>query len=157
MRIGHGYDLHRLEAGRPLVLGGIRIDHDYGPLAHSDGDVALHALCDALLGAAALGDIGQIFPDTDPAHAGADSRELLREVRDRVAAAGYAPHNIDITIIAERPKLAPHIPAMRETLSGLLALPLSAVSIKAKTSEGVGPIGFHQAIAAHAICLISER
>lgn len=156
MRIGHGYDLHRLEAGRPLFLGGIRIDHDHGPVAHSDGDVALHALCDALLGAASLGDIGQMFPDTDPAHAGADSKELLRKVRDRVAAAGYAPHNVDITIIAERPRLAPHIPAMRETLCNLLALPGGSVSIKAKTAEGVGPIGFHQAIAAHAVCLMTE-
>lgn len=156
MRIGHGYDLHRLEAGRPLVLGGVRIDHDRGPVAHSDGDVALHALCDALLGAAALGDIGQMFPDTDPAHAGADSKELLRKVRDRVAAAGYAPRNIDITIITERPRLAPHIAAMRAILCHLLALPDSCVSIKAKTSEGVGPIGLQQAIAAHAVCLMNE-
>jgi 2-C-methyl-D-erythritol 2,4-cyclodiphosphate synthase len=157
MRIGHGYDLHALEAGRRLVLGGVDIAHDRGPIAHSDGDVLLHALADALLGAAALGDIGQHFPDTDPAYAGADSRVLLRAVMARLAAAGYAVLNVDATVLAQRPKLAPHRDAMRANIAADLGIDIGAVSVKATTTEGLGPIGRQEAIAAHAVCLIGPR
>jgi 2-C-methyl-D-erythritol 2,4-cyclodiphosphate synthase len=157
MRIGHGYDLHALAEGRRLVLGGVDIAHDRGPVAHSDGDVLLHALADALLGAAALGDIGQHFPDTDPAYAGADSRVLLREVMARVQAAGYAVTNVDATVLAQRPKLAPHRDAMRANIAADLGIDIGAVSVKATTTEGLGPIGRQEAIAAHAVCLIGPR
>lgn len=154
MRIGHGYDLHALADGRRLVLGGVEIPHDRGPIAHSDGDVLLHALADALLGAAALGDIGQHFPDTDPAYSGADSRVLLRRVVALVQAAGYAVANVDVTVLAQRPKLAPHRDAMRANMAADLGLDIDAVSVKATTTEGLGPVGRGEAIAAHAVCLL---
>jgi 2-C-methyl-D-erythritol 2,4-cyclodiphosphate synthase len=156
MRIGHGYDLHALAAGRRLVLGGVEIAHDRGPIAHSDGDVLLHALADALLGAAALGDIGQHFPDNDPAYAGADSRALLRRVTALVRAAGYTVANVDVTVLAQRPKLAPHRDAMRANIAADLGLDIGAVSVKATTTEGLGPVGREEAIAAHAVCLLLE-
>ncbi len=154
MRIGHGYDLHALAPGRRLVLGGVQIPHSHGPIAHSDGDVLLHALADALLGAAALGDIGQHFPDTDPAYAGADSRALLRRVAALVRDAGYAAVNVDATVLAQRPKLAPHRDAMRANIAADLGLDIGAVSVKATTTEGLGPVGRGEAIAAHAVCLL---
>jgi 2-C-methyl-D-erythritol 2,4-cyclodiphosphate synthase len=157
MRIGHGYDLHALADGRRLVLGGVEIPHDRGPIAHSDGDVLLHALADALLGAAALGDIGQHFPDTDPAYSGADSRVLLRGVVGLVQAAGYATSNVDVTVLAQRPKLAPHRDAMRANIAADLGLDIGAVSVKATTTEGLGPVGRGEAIAAHAVCLLLPR
>ena len=154
MRIGHGYDLHALAAGRRLVLGGVEIPHERGPIAHSDGDVLLHALADALLGAAALGDIGQHFPDTDPAYCAADSRALLRRVVALVREAGYAVANVDVTVLAQRPKLAPHRDAMRANIAADLGLDVGAVSVKATTTEGLGPVGRQEAIAAHAVCLL---
>jgi 2-C-methyl-D-erythritol 2,4-cyclodiphosphate synthase len=154
MRIGHGYDLHALAPGRRLVLGGVDIPHSHGPIAHSDGDVLLHALADALLGAAALGDIGQHFPDTDPAYAGADSRVLLRRVEALVRDAGYGVVNIDATVLAQRPKLAPHRDAMRANIAADLGLDIGAVSVKATTTEGLGPVGRGEAISAHAVCLL---
>ncbi len=156
MRIGHGYDLHALAPARPLVLGGVQIPHSHGPIAHSDGDVLLHALADALLGAAALGDIGQHFPDTDPAYAGADSRLLLRRVVALVREAGYSVVNIDATMLAQRPKLAPHRDAMRANIAADLGLDIDAVSVKATTTEGLGPVGRGEAIAAHAVCLLAR-
>ena len=154
MRIGHGYDLHALAPGRRLVLGGVHIPHTHGPIAHSDGDVLLHALADALLGAAALGDIGQHFPDTDPAYAGADSRALLRRVAEMVRDAGYSVANVDATVLAQRPKLAPHRDAMRANIAADLGLDIGAVSVKATTTEGLGPVGRGEAISAHAVCLL---
>ena len=154
MRIGHGYDLHALAPGRRLVLGGVHIPHSHGPIAHSDGDVLLHALADALLGAAALGDIGQHFPDTDPAFAGADSRALLRHVAALVRDAGYSVANVDATVLAQRPKLAPHRDAMRANIAADLGLDIGAVSVKATTTEGLGPVGRGEAISAHAVCLL---
>ena len=156
MRIGHGYDLHALAPGRRLVLGGVDIPHSHGPIAHSDGDVLLHALADALLGAAALGDIGEHFPDTDPAYAGADSRVLLRRVAALVRAAGYRVANIDATVLAQRPKLAPHRDAMRANIAADLELDIGAVSVKATTTEGLGPVGRGEAISAHAVCLLGN-
>ncbi|ANX03067.1 2-C-methyl-D-erythritol 2,4-cyclodiphosphate synthase [Immundisolibacter cernigliae] len=156
MRIGHGYDLHALAPGRRLVLGGVEIQHSHGPIAHSDGDVLLHALADALLGAAALGDIGQHFPDTDPAYAGADSRVLLRRVASLVREAGYGVLNIDATVLAQRPKLAPHRDAMRANIAADLGLDIGAVSVKATTTEGLGPVGRGEAISAHAVCLLAR-
>ncbi|MFP5465234.1 MAG: 2-C-methyl-D-erythritol 2,4-cyclodiphosphate synthase [Gammaproteobacteria bacterium] len=156
MRIGHGYDLHALAPGRRLVLGGVEIQHSHGPIAHSDGDVLLHALADALLGAAALGDIGQHFPDTDPAYAGADSRVLLRRVASLVREAGYAVVNIDATVLAQRPRLAPHRDAMRANIAADLGLDIGAVSVKATTTEGLGPVGRGEAISAHAVCLLAR-
>lgn len=157
MRIGHGYDLHALADGRRLVLGGVDIPHGRGPIAHSDGDVLLHAVADALLGAAALGDIGQHFPDTDPAFAGADSRRLLREVAEQVRRAGYQVANVDATVLAQRPKLAPHRDAMRANIAADLGLSIAQVSVKATTTEGLGPVGRQEAIAAHAVCLLLAR
>ncbi len=154
MRIGHGYDLHALAPGRRLVLGGVEIPHSHGPLAHSDGDALLHALADALLGAAALGDIGEHFPDTDPAFAGADSRVLLRRVVALVRAAGYAVANVDATVLAQQPKLAPHRDAMRANIAADLGIARDAVSVKATTTEQLGPVGRGEAIAAHAVCLL---
>jgi 2-C-methyl-D-erythritol 4-phosphate cytidylyltransferase/2-C-methyl-D-erythritol 2,4-cyclodiphosphate synthase len=157
MRTGHGYDLHRLEAGHGLVVGGVHIDCEWRVIAHSDGDVAIHALCDALLGAAGLGDIGRHFPDTDPAWAGADSRGLLRTVVARLAEAGWAPLNVDVSVVAQVPKLAPHIERMRERLAADLGLETDAVNLKATTHEGVDAIGEKRAIAAHAVCLLRQQ
>jgi 2-C-methyl-D-erythritol 2,4-cyclodiphosphate synthase len=154
MRIGHGYDLHALAPGRRLILGGVEIPNSHGPVAHSDGDVLLHALADALLGAVALGDIGQHFPDTDPAFAGADSRVLLRRVVVLVREAGYTVANVDATVLAQRPKLAPHRDAMRANIAADTGLDIGAVSVKATTTEELGPVGRSEAIAAHAVCLL---
>lgn len=155
LRIGTGFDVHRLVAGRPLILGGVSIPHDRGLAGHSDADVVLHALADALLGAAALGDLGRHFPPGDPRHAGADSRDLLRQVAALVTTAGWAALNADVTVIAEAPKLAPHVPAMRQVVADLLALPLDAVSIKATTTEGLGFTGRGEGIAAQAVVLLT--
>ncbi|MEO7245091.1 MAG: 2-C-methyl-D-erythritol 2,4-cyclodiphosphate synthase [Rubrivivax sp.] len=156
VRIGEGWDVHALVPGRPLVLGGVTVPHHKGLLGHSDADALLHAITDALLGAAALGDIGRHFPDTDPAFAGADSAALLQEAVRRVRAAGWTPVNVDATIIAQAPKLAPHIPAMVERIAELLALPVGAVNVKAKTAERLGPVGEERAIEARAICLLTQ-
>ncbi|MBZ9540402.1 2-C-methyl-D-erythritol 2,4-cyclodiphosphate synthase [Modicisalibacter tunisiensis] len=154
MRIGHGFDVHRFGEGDHVMIGGVRIAHDHGVIAHSDGDVLLHALCDALLGACALGDIGRHFPDTDPRWAGADSRALLRDVMARVAEAGYAVVNLDATVIAQAPRLAAHIPAMRETIAGDLDVALGAVNVKATTTERLGFTGRGEGIAAEAVVLL---
>lgn len=153
-RIGEGWDVHQLVAGRPLVLGGVTIPHSHGLLGHSDADALLHAITDALLGAAGLGDIGRHFPDTDPAFAGADSMRLLQEAARRVAAAGYRVGNIDSTVVAQAPKLAPHIPAMCERIAAALGLAVDAVNVKAKTAEKLGPVGEGRAIEARAVCLV---
>jgi len=154
MRIGIGYDLHRLEAGRPLILGGVRIEHAQGLVGHSDADVLCHAVTDAILGAAAMGDIGRHFPDTDPQFARADSLELLERAWGLVREAGYCIENMDSTVVAQRPKLAPYVDAMRENLAGALGVPVSVISIKAKTNEGLGPEGREEAICAHAVVLL---
>ena len=154
MRIGHGYDTHRFVAGRPLVLGGVNIPHDKGLLAHSDGDVVIHALCDALLGAAALGDIGAHFPDTSKDFENIDSRILLRQVQSLLAQKSYTVVNADISIIAEEPKMAPHIDAMRNNLASDLATARDAINIKATTNEKMGFIGNREGIAVHAVVLI---
>lgn len=154
VRIGHGFDVHRFGPGDAVWIGGVRISHDAGIVAHSDGDVAIHALCDALLGAAALGDIGKHFPDTDPAFAGATGADLLANVRGLLDEDGYTVSNVDITVIAQAPKLAPHITAMRECLAGILGLAVSAVSVKATTTEGLGYTGRRDGIAAHAVAVI---
>ena len=156
-RIGEGWDVHALVAGRPLVLGGVTIPHTHGLLGHSDADALCHALTDALLGGAGLGDIGRHFPDTDPAFRGADSVALLQEALRRVRAAGWAPVNVDTTIVAQSPKMAPHIPAMRERLAAALGLPVDAVNVKAKTAEKMGPVGEHRAIEARAVCLLARE
>jgi 2-C-methyl-D-erythritol 2,4-cyclodiphosphate synthase len=154
MRVGHGYDVHRLEEGTALVLGGVTIPHERGLAGHSDADVLLHAITDALLGAAALGDIGAHFPDTEAEWEGADSLELLRRVRGRVVGAGFAPHNVDATVVLERPKLQPHIEAMRGNVADALDLALNRVSVKATTNEGLGPIGRGEGAKAHAVCTV---
>ncbi len=156
IRIGHGYDVHRLAEGRKLILGGVSIPYEKGLDGHSDADVLAHAVTDALLGAAALGDIGQHFPDTDPAYRGADSIGLLARAAALLAGQGYRPVNVDATILAQAPKLAPHIPAMRENLAGALGLPVSAVSVKATTEERLGFTGSGEGIAAHAVCLLTK-
>ncbi len=153
-RVGLGYDIHRLVEGRPLILGGVKIDHPKGPFAHSDGDVVLHAIIDALLGAAALGDIGELFPDTDPAHKDADSAILLKQVVSRVRDAGFKPTNVDVNIHAEKPKLSPHKPAIRDSVAKLLDLDPGCVNIKAKTNETLGPIGNEQAIACTTVVML---
>jgi 2-C-methyl-D-erythritol 2,4-cyclodiphosphate synthase len=154
LRIGEGWDTHQLVTGRPLVLGGVTIAHSHGLLGHSDADALLHAITDALLGGAGLGDIGRHFPDTDPAFKGADSVVLLTEAARRVRAAGWAIANIDSTIVAQAPKLAPHIPAMCKRIALALQLPLQAVNVKAKTAEKMGPVGEGRAIEARAVCLL---
>jgi 2-C-methyl-D-erythritol 2,4-cyclodiphosphate synthase len=154
LRIGQGFDVHAFGPGDHLTIGGVRIAHDRGLLAHSDGDVLLHALCDALLGAAALGDIGRHFPDTDPSYRGADSRTLLTEVVARVRAAGWAPVNVDSVIIAQAPKMAPHIEAMRSHIAADCGLPLGAVNVKATTTERLGFTGRCEGIAAEAVVLL---
>jgi 2-C-methyl-D-erythritol 2,4-cyclodiphosphate synthase len=154
MRIGQGFDVHRLVAGRRLVLGGVEIAHDKGLLGHSDADVLLHALCDALLGAAALGDIGRHFPDSDPKYRGIDSRELLRHVARLLRDRGLRVVNVDATIIAQAPRMAPHIPAMVAHIAADLAIAPSCVNVKATTTEELGFAGRGEGIAAQAICLI---
>ena len=156
MRIGHGYDVHKLTEGRKLILGGVEVPHTLGLLGHSDADVLTHAVMDALLGAAALGDIGKLFPDNDPAYAGADSLVLLERVGERIAQAGYRVGNIDATILAQRPKLAPHIPQMRANLAHRLGLDVDQVSVKATTEEGLGFTGTGEGMAAHAVCLLES-
>jgi 2-C-methyl-D-erythritol 2,4-cyclodiphosphate synthase len=153
-RIGEGWDVHALVPGRKLILGGIEVPHELGLLGHSDADVLLHAITDALLGGAALGDIGRHFPDTDPEFRGADSLVLLVEAARRVRATGLEIGNIDSTIIAQAPKLAPHIPAMRERIATALGLALDQVNVKAKTAEKLGPVGQQQAVEARAAALL---
>ena len=157
LRIGEGWDTHALVVGRPLVLGGVTIAHSHGLAGHSDADALAHAITDALLGAAALGDIGRHFPDTDPAFAGADSMRLLAEAALRVRGAGYEIGNIDCTIVAQAPKLAPHIDAMRARLAAVLGIAIDRVNVKAKTAEKMGPVGEGRAIEARAVCLLHER
>lgn len=154
MRIGHGYDVHRFGAGNFITLGGLQIPHTQGLVAHSDGDVLLHALTDALLGAAALGDIGQHFPDTDPAFKGADSRVLLRHAIALVLGKGWKVANVDATIVAQAPKMAPHIPAMRECIAADLQVTLDQVNVKATTTEKLGFVGREEGIAVHAVALL---
>ena len=156
MRIGHGYDVHRLTEGRKLILGGVDIPYEKGLLGHSDADVLTHAIMDALLGAAALGDIGKLFPDTDPAYTGADSLVLLERVGELLSKAGYRVGNIDATILAQRPKLAPHIPQMRTSLANRLGIEVDQVSVKATTEEGLGFTGTGEGMAAHAVCLLES-
>jgi len=155
MRIGEGWDVHALVPGRALVVGGVVIDHPQGLLGHSDADVLLHAITDALLGAAALGDIGSHFPDTDAQHRGADSLVLLREVGLRVAQAGYAIGNIDATIVAQAPRMAPHIALMRERIAQALGVAVGQVNVKAKTAEKLGPVGQGQSMEARAVALLT--
>ena len=154
MRIGHGYDVHRLVSGRELIIGGENIPFEMGLLGHSDADVLLHAVCDALLGAAALGDIGRHFPDSDPSFEGIDSRILLRKTSEILREKGYRPVNIDATVIAQRPKLAGFIEKMRENIASDCGIETDAVNIKATTEEGLGFTGKAEGIAAHAVCLI---
>lgn len=156
MRIGHGYDVHAFAPGDHVMLGGVRVPHARGIRAHSDGDVLLHALCDALLGAAALGDIGRHFPDSDARWRGADSRMLLKETVKLLAARGLKPLQMDATVIAEAPKLAPHVAAMCANLAADLALALDRVNVKATTSEGLGHIGRGEGIAVHAVALVGR-
>lgn len=158
MRIhtGLGYDVHRLVEGRELWLCGVRLEHTHGLLGHSDADVAIHALCDALLGAAALGDIGHLFPDNDPQYKGIDSKILLREVVRRIGSEGWTVQNADVTIIAQAPKIAPHIPQMRETLAAILGIPTADVSVKATTTERLGFEGRKEGISALATALLTQ-
>jgi 2-C-methyl-D-erythritol 2,4-cyclodiphosphate synthase len=154
MRVGHGYDAHRFGAGRPLVIGGVAIPHPSGLVAHSDGDVLIHAICDALLGAAALGDIGRHFPDSEPAYRGIDSRDLLRRVVGLVQRQGLRVGNVDATVVAQAPRLAPHIPLMVERLAGDLQVPPARVNVKGTTSEGMGFTGRGEGIAAFAVTVL---
>ena len=156
MRIGHGYDVHRLVECRDLILGGVRIPYEKGLLGHSDADVLLHAVSDALLGAAALGDIGKHFPDTDPAYKGADSLKLLACVVEKIHTAGYRVGNVDVTMIAQKPKLMPYIPQMRENVANTLGVALSQVNIKATTEEHLGFTGDGSGMSCHAVCLLEE-
>ena len=157
MRIGQGYDVHRLVGGRRLILGGVEIDYEKGLLGHSDADVLAHAVMDAILGAAALGDIGQLFPDTDPEYSGADSIMLLKEVIRRTAEAGYYVENIDATVIAQAPKLMPHIAGMRKNIAEAAGVDVGRISVKATTEEGLGFTGSGEGIAASAVALLGER
>ena len=154
MRIGQGFDVHQLVEGRKLIMGGVEIPYHLGLLGHSDADVLLHAICDALLGAAALGDIGRHFPDSDPRYKGIDSRKLLREVAGLLKQSGYAVVNLDATIIAQAPKMAPHIPAMAANIAADLEIPVGRVNVKATTTEKLGYTGRGEGIAAQAVCLI---
>ena len=156
MRIGHGYDVHRLVEGRSLILGGVKIDYHLGLLGHSDADVLLHAVSDALLGAAGLRDIGYHFPDNDPDIKDADSLELLRIVGQKVSAAGYRISNIDVTMIAQAPKLKPHIETLQSNIAGVLNLDVSRVNVKATTEEKLGFTGSGEGMACHAVCLLDE-
>lgn len=162
-RAGHGYDLHRLEAlpplgrGRPLVVGGVRLSHDRGPVSHSDGDALLHAITDAILGALGAPDIGQLFPDTDPAHESQDSAQFLRHAADLAARAGWTVANLDCTVVLERPRVAPHKDAMRRAIAAAIGVPADRVNVKAKTHEGVDAVGEGRAIEAHAVVLLARR
>ena len=156
MRIGHGYDVHKLVEGRDLILGGVKIEFEKGLLGHSDADVLLHAVSDALLGAAGLGDIGKHFPDTDPQYKGADSLELLRVVARRVEEAGYRVSNIDVTMIAQRPKLKDHIPQMVQNIAGAVGIAADRVNVKATTEEKLGFTGTGEGMSCHAVCLLEE-
>ncbi len=156
MRIGHGYDVHRFAPGRPLILGGVEIPYEFGLLGHSDADVLLHAVSDALLGAAGLRDIGYHFPDTDPRYKGADSGELLAEVGRKVAAKGYRISNIDVTMIAQAPKLRPYIPQMQQNIAARLGIPADRVNVKATTEEHLGFTGRKEGLSCHAVCLLEE-
>lgn len=156
MRIGHGYDVHRLVPGRALWLGGVKIPYELGLDGHSDADVLLHAVMDALLGAAALRDIGFHFPDTDPAYKGADSMKLLEEVGRKIAAAGYRVGNIDVTMIAQKPKLKDYIPAMHENIARALNIPVGQVNVKATTEEHLGFTGDGSGMSCHAVCLLED-
>lgn len=153
-RIGHGFDLHRLEVGHDLIVGGVKLDHDWGCVAHSDGDVLYHAVTDAVLGALGLDDIGQLFPDNDPAWDGADSAIFLREAYMRMTTAGYVIGNLDCTVVLERPKLGPHKPAIKANIAKLLGCDVSQVNVKAKTHEEVDALGEGRAIACHAVVLL---
>lgn len=154
IRVGHGYDVHALAEGLRLVIGGVEIAHTKGCVAHSDGDVAIHAICDALLGALALGDIGKLFPDTDAAYKGIDSKVLLRRVCDVVAEQGYSISNVDCTIAMQRPKLRPHIDTMRSTLAQVMGLEVDRVSVKATTTEHLGFEGREEGVSTHAVVLL---
>ncbi|MBR7178301.1 MAG: 2-C-methyl-D-erythritol 2,4-cyclodiphosphate synthase [Oscillospiraceae bacterium] len=156
MRIGHGYDVHRLVEGRDLILGGVKIDFELGLLGHSDADVLLHAVSDALLGAAGLGDIGRHFPDTDPKYKGADSRVLLRHVVKLVRESGYRISNVDVTMIAQKPKLKDHIPQMVANIAADLQIPENRVNVKATTEEKLGFTGSMEGLRCHAVCLLEE-
>ena len=156
MRIGHGYDVHKLVEGRDLILGGVKIEHALGLLGHSDADVLLHAVSDALLGAAGLGDIGKHFPDTDPQYKGADSLKLLEIVGKKVAEAGYRVSNIDVTMIAQRPKLRPHIEQMERNIACAVGIDVSRVNVKATTEERLGFTGEELGMACHSVCLLEE-
>ena len=156
MRIGHGYDVHKLAEGRPLILGGVRIPYELGLLGHSDADVLLHSVMSALLGAAALGDIGRHFPDTDPAYKGADSLELLKEVGKKIAAAGYRVGNVDVTMIAQRPKLKDYIPVMENNISEALGVSRHCINVKATTEEHLGFTGEGLGMSCHAVCILEE-
>lgn len=156
MRIGHGYDVHRLVEGRKCIIGGVDIPHEKGLLGHSDADVLLHAMMDAVLGAMAAGDIGKLFPDNDPTYKGADSLVLTRRVAEVMTQRGYRLGNIDATVIAQAPKLAPHIPAMRERIAEAFGVEVDRVSVKATTEERLGFTGSGEGIAAHAVCLLEE-
>lgn len=155
MRIGHGYDVHRLVEGRKLILGGVEIPYEKGLLGHSDADVLAHAVTDALLGAAAIGDIGKLFPDTDPAYKGADSLKLLAEAVRQVRAKGYDVVNVDATVLAQAPKLRPHIDTMRQNLADACGIDVDQMNVKATTEEGLGFTGSGEGIAVHAVCLLS--
>ncbi len=156
MRIGHGYDVHRLVEGRKCIIGGVDIPHEKGLLGHSDADVLLHAIMDAVLGAMAAGDIGKLFPDNDPAYKGADSLVLTRRVAEVMVERGYRLGNVDATVIAQAPKLAPHIPAMRERIADAFGVEVDRISVKATTEERLGFTGSGEGIAAHAVCLLEE-
>lgn len=156
MRIGHGYDVHRLVEGRDLILGGVKIDYEKGLLGHSDADVLLHAVSDALLGAAGLGDIGRHFPDTDPKYKGADSLELLREVYRKISEKGYRVGNIDVTMVAQRPKLKDFIPQMQENIAAAVGVTPDRVNVKATTEERLGFTGTGEGMSCHAVCLLEE-
>ena len=156
MRIGHGYDVHKLVEGRDLIIGGVKIDHHLGLLGHSDADVLLHAVSDALLGAAGLGDIGKHFPDTDPQYKGADSRVLLRHVVKLVRENGYFISNVDVTMIAQKPKLKDHIPQMVKNIAADLEIPENRVNVKATTEERLGFTGSEEGMSCHAVCLLLE-
>ena len=156
MRIGHGFDVHAFGPGNRVVIGGVGIEHSHGVIAHSDGDVALHALCDALLGAAGFGDIGGMFPDTDPRWSGADSRELLRQVVARLAQEGLRVANADLTVVAQAPRLAPHLAEMRTRIAADLGVPPGRVNVKATTTERLGFTGRGEGLAAHAVVLLTE-